>query len=159
MNNLQKQILEMQKFDPLSMAEKMTGESYKESESTTALGLLMHMQKGEKMREMLSKAGDTQFSNTVSDYLRITGNFGFELVYKEPFMSDRCEENLYVLFQKELGILICFDTFTWENRHVANVNGGKMYYNWSPNNYNNTGGAYKFRSFLFRRQRRAYYSF
>lgn len=133
MNKLQKDILKTQKLDPLSIAEDLTGQSYKESEATSALGFMLHIQKGQKMRDMLAKAGDTQFSSTVKDYLRITGDFGFEVVYKEPFMTDRCEENLYVLFQKELGILICFDTFTWENGSQPGVNGGNMYYNWSPN--------------------------
>lgn len=136
MNKLQENILKTQKFDALSEAEKITGKSYKESESTSSLGFLLHILKGQEMKQMLSKADDTQFSNTVKDYLRITGNFGFEVVYKEPFMSDRCEENLYVLFQKELGILICFDTFTWGDSKEVNVNGGNMYYNWSPNSLN-----------------------
>jgi hypothetical protein len=149
MNKLQKDILKMQKFDALSMAEKLTGESYKESESTSALGFMLHIQKGQEMRDMLSKAGDTQFSNTVTDYLRITGNFGFEVVYKEPFNSERCEENLYVLFQKELGILICFDTFTWETGREPNVNGGNMYYNWSPNSLNKRGNLTSSGHFYF----------
>ena len=136
MNKLQENILKTQKFDALSEAEKITGKSYKESESTSSLGFLLHILKGQEMKQMLSKADDTQFSNTVKDYLRITGNFGFEVVYKEPFMSDRCEENLYVLFQKELGILIHFDTFTWGDGKEAGVNGGDMCYNWSPNSLN-----------------------
>lgn len=136
MNNLQKDILELQKLDTLSLAEKITGNDYKKDEETTLLGLLLHIQKGDKMREMLSKAEDTQFSNRVSDYLRIVCNYGFEIILKEPFMNGKTEEHLYALFHKELGILICFDSHTWEEGAVPNVNGGNMYYNWSPNSLN-----------------------
>lgn len=140
MNKLQKTILKTGKIDALSLAEKITRESYKDDKVTESLGCMLHLKKGEEMRSLLSKADDTQFSNTVEDYLRITGKFGFEVVYKEPFINDsNVEENLYVLFMKELGIIICFDTFSWENGKKANVNGGHMYYNWSPNSFNLRG--------------------
>lgn len=149
MNKLQRDILELKKLDPLSLAEDLSGRSYKKDKATSSLGFFLHIKKGEQMREMLSKAGDTQFSNTVSDYLRITGDFGFEVVYKEPFDTERGEENLYVLFQKELGILIEFDTDTWEPEKEPNVNGGNMYYNWSPNNLNERGNLTSSGQFYF----------
>ena len=135
MKELQKEILELQKMDTLSLAEKITGNEHKEDGITTSLGLLLHLKKGKEMRYMLSKIDDTQFSENVSNYLRIVCNYGFEVVFKEPFMNETIEENLYVLFHKELGILICFDSYTWGKDSVPNVNGGNMYYNWSPNSF------------------------
>jgi hypothetical protein len=129
MEDLRKKILELQKFDGLHEAEQVTGKSYKEDKGTESLGFLLHIEKGAAMREMLSQVGDTQFSNKVNDYLRITSGFGFEVAYQESFkdLERNKEESLYVLFNKELGIILCFDTYG------ENVNGGDVYYNWSPN--------------------------
>lgn len=148
MKKIQKDILKLKKFDALDFAERVTGESYKTDKQTEALGFMLHIQKGQEMRDILSKADDTQFSNTVTEYLRITGNFGFEVVYQEPFMTERGEENLYVLFHKELGIIIEFDTFSWEGKE-ANVNGGNMYYNWSPNSFDMRGSLTSSGHYLF----------
>ena len=152
MNKLQNKILKLKTLDPLSVAEKITGKDYKVNKDTEALGIMLHFEKTAMMKEMLEEAGDTQISNTVTDYLRITTNFGFEVVYTEKFLrNDDVEETLYMLFHKEFGILICFDTFTWSSS--VNVNGGKMYYNWSPNDYLNRYRLTSSGSFFFEKKK------
>lgn len=132
------EIKKMLDFDPLSHAEKITGKDWKESEETSMLGLAIALQHNREKEQMLKEIDDTGFSNNTIDYLRIVQNFGFEIVLNEVFFDNvhyQRNQNLYVLFHKELGILITFDTFG------ENVNGGEMYYNWSPNGYLETNGC------------------
>lgn len=133
MKKEQKELLRLQRIDPLHVAEELTGEDYKISKATESLGFLLHIQKGQEMRERLAALGDTQFSNTVKDYLRIACGFGFEVVYTEPFMREGIEECLYVLFHEEFGIILHFDSYTWGKDSEPSVNSGKFHYNWSPN--------------------------
>jgi len=128
-----KAILDIDKIDPLSVAEKLTGCDYKNDEATTALGMMLHMQKGALMREEIAKVDDTQFSEPTEEYLRKVTKFGFEIVYQEPFMDGDKNECYYILFMKELGILLDFDTFT------GSRNSGNIFYNWSPNDMRDRG--------------------
>jgi hypothetical protein len=147
MNELQRKIVALSKIDPLSEAEGITGNEYKDDKLTISLGLRLHIAKGEKMRALLSEADDTQFQNTVENYLRIVGRAGFEVVLCDLVKKSDRMEHFYILFNKELGILISFDTHKWENKDSAeNVNSGNILYNWLPNDrkdrflYTSSGG-------------------
>ncbi len=127
--------------DPLHEAEKITGESYKNSENTGFLGLAMQMEKSAKMETLMSDTDDTKFSETEEEYLRKVKDFGFESVLIVPFTNkEKIEERLHILFHPEYSILLKFDTYSFgddgsfENGvPPPSVNGGSFYYNWVPN--------------------------
>ncbi len=143
MKKANKEVLDLMKIDALSEAEKITGLSYKEDDITTSIGMFLHFEKNKKLRDCLASIDDTQFASSTDEYLRITGNFGFEVVLKEEFKCERGTDHLYVLFMKELGLVIVFDTYG------KGVNGGSLYYNWSPNKYTNRYSLTSSGSFYF----------
>jgi len=154
----QEEILKLTKTDSLFEAEKITGKSYKEDKNTSSLGLLLHIEKGKKLSKNLDEIGDTKFSETVESYLYKLSKFGFVVAYKEPFTNkEGIEENLYILFNKELGVIVKFDTFTWgddgswgeKGVPAPSVNGGNMYYNWSPNDINDRNSVISSGGFIF----------
>jgi hypothetical protein len=160
MNKTEEAIIALTKFDGLTEAEKITGKSYKENDATGYLGFGMHVAKNEMLSKLLDEIGDTKFSNKVDEYITKLSKFGFEVVLCEPFENTHYKgvaENFYILFNKEIGVLIEFDTFGYDNDEIHNVNGGKIYYNWSPNDMNNrwnftSSGSYvrnKFDNILF----------
>lgn len=129
-------IKEIQKEDPLVIAEQLTGKSYKEDDNTGLLGLAIQMEKNKILNQLMDKSDDTKFSEITEEYLRKVTDFGFEIVYSEDFQSEGWNsevitEKLYILFHKEHSILLVFDTFR------GNINGGNFYYNWSPNDIYN----------------------
>lgn len=80
---------------------------------------------------------DTHFQTTLSEYLRIAKEEGFEIILEVPFVGDHTEEKLFVLFNRKDGILLCFDTYGGNK-----INGGHFYYNWTSNG--NWREAYRF---------------
>ena len=116
-------------FDAFDAAEKLTGMSYKESEATSAIGMGLFIGANNLKTRMLSSLDDTHNSTTLTEYLRIAKEEGFEIVLEVPFAGhDQKQEKLFVLFNKADGILLCFDTYGGNK-----VNGGHFYYNWAPN--------------------------
>lgn len=137
-------IKELQNQDPLAIAEKLTGKSYKEDENTTWLGMAIQMEKTKIINDLMDSTNDTKFSETEEDYLKKVIDFGFVSVLVLPFKNEHdIEERLHILFHKEYSILLVFDTFTWEDdgswakagKEVPKPsrNGGNFYYNWSAN--------------------------
>lgn len=135
-------------FDAIDFAEKVTGISYKDSTEIALLGMSLAMSHNEQKANMLKELGDTCFSNKLDEYQAILLVEGFELVLEVPFEYEdknvfmRSEEDgtpvyedrhkfdsLFIYHQRELGILLSFDSYNSR----TSVNGGKMYYNWSPN--------------------------
>ncbi len=145
-----KDILSIQKIDPLQIAEDISGESYKTNDKVSAFGFFLQMKKSEDMEARLKAIGDTTFSNNLSDYLRITTEFGFKVAYTEKFMNeDGIEECMYVLFLQELGLILCFDTFTMKCFDEPHVNGANLYFNWSPNSFESRNGLRSSGSYLW----------
>lgn len=134
MNKKQRDILLALKYDPISEAENITGNEYKEDKETAHLSLALQYEKSTVLDEWLSEIGDTKISNKLTDYLAIVQRFGFKIVYTEDFNTDRgTVEKMFILWHDDLSILLCFDTFTWDSKSEPNVNSGNFYYNWSPN--------------------------
>lgn len=130
-------------IDPLSEAEKLTEKSYKTDKGTESLGFGLHLAKAASLKKKLDEIGDTQFSESAKDYIDKLSKFDFKVVFEEKFTNDRnVEETLYILFRQDIGVIIKFDTYTWEDDGSweaggpppPSVNGGSIYYNWSPNN-------------------------
>ena len=144
MENNSKGIRDMLNFDALQEAEKITGESYKKDGATESLGFGMHILHSQQKEAMLKSLGDSTFNNTEENYLKIVESIGFESLLVQPFKNrGGIEERFHILWNKELSILMSFDTHTWGDdgswakagKEVPppSVNGGKIYYNWSPN--------------------------
>lgn len=132
------------KRDPFDIAEKVTGKFYKNDEATQGLGLLMTQSLAKEKHDTLKARGDTVFRNTIKEYVQIIEAYGFEQVLVVPFTSNYAEnEALFVYAHKSKGLLLVFDTY-----HGETVNGGRVYYNWVPNEgekmYNlvSSGGSY-----------------
>ena len=126
-NSKEDQIDKGLKYDALSEAEKITGKSYKEDEMTQGIGFMNHMVHVKNMSELLSSVDDTMFCETEDEYLRKVSDFGFEVLLKDEFETDRGKERFYVMFHREYSILLCWDTFT------GSRNSGNFYYNFSYN--------------------------
>lgn len=156
-DNDSKELKALLNFDALHEAEKVTGKSYKEDGGTESLGFLWHIENSQKRKALLTKLGDSTFSNTEEDYLNIVKSIGFESLLVEPFINrDGIEERYHIMWNKERSILLSFDTHTWgddgswakagKDVPPPNVNGGKIYYNWSPNpdckNHCTSSGGY-----------------
>lgn len=130
--DVKNEINEALDFDGLYEAEKFTGKSYKDDESTSALGFLATIENNKRKEKLLSSLDDTIFNETEEEYLRKVTDFGFETIYKESFMGktyfgdeETIEERFYIMFHRKYSILLCWDTFR------GHRNGGNFYYNWS----------------------------
>lgn len=126
---------DMLKFDPLQAAEDLLGKSYKTNDDVTMLGLAISQIHNAQKNAALDQAGDSKFSNDLISYKHIISDIGFEQVLEIPFQvpgwndSDPVRnEKFFAYAHRELGILLCFDTYS-ETR----VNGGNFYYCWVPN--------------------------
>lgn len=126
------------KTDPLLSAEKITGESYKTSKETEALGFVLAMDHNAKLREILADAGDTYHSQTYSSYVETIESFGFTEVFTRPFKYDRYRETPITLhsclYVHPLGLILKFDTFGWTSDKEETINGGDVYFNWKSKN-------------------------
>lgn len=114
---------EILSFDPLGNAETLTGKSYKNDESTMALGLVSHLAHTANKRKLLQSLDDTTFSNTLERYTRIITEEGFVCVLSLPFAAeDGTPESFQVWFHPD-GLLLRFDTY-----RTKNVNSATFYF-------------------------------
>ena len=119
---------ELLHFDALGQAEKISGKSYKEDKYTGILGMLLMMDNREDKNKLLDLNDDTKLSNDLDNYLRIVKDEGFEIIYKEDFLSNHNDkESLFIMWNDKEGILLCFDTY-----NTKQLNGGHIFYNWKP---------------------------
>jgi hypothetical protein len=113
-------------FDPLDVAEQLTGTLSADKDSPAmALGLAL-MRRHSAMKEgALASHDDTMLDNRLDRYQRIVTDLGFEQVMADSFVGHGNET--YFIYAHRDGILLTFDTFTGNK-----VNGGKFLYNWAP---------------------------
>ena len=103
-------------FDAIGEAEKISGKSYKEDKYTGILGMLLMMDNREDKNKLLDLNDDTKLSNDLDNYLRIVKDEGFEIIYKEDFLSNHNDkESLFIMWNDKEGILLCFDTLIQNN--------------------------------------------
>lgn len=116
-------------FDPLELAEKITGNNYKEDEETAFIGLGVHLAHADNKNAMLTAMDDTAFgNNSLERFLRIAFDIGFKVALELPFKGGEGEnEKFYVLIHRVKGILLIFDTYGGDR-----ANGGKYYYCYRP---------------------------
>ena len=126
-------IRELLSVDPLAEAERITGQSYKEDEGTSALGFLMHLEHSKRKEAALKAAADTHFSMTYADACGVYSRLGFEKVGTFPFVGQAWsdgeqppQEELSVWWHAD-GLLL-----TAESHGGDRVNVSKVYYNVRP---------------------------
>lgn len=120
-------------IDPLLLAEKITGKSYKDDKDTSALGMLLHMAKNEIVREEMSLRDDTHWSSHFADTVRIYTELGFETVYREEFQGNYSPETFLVLWRGD-GLLAVTESYGRYNPdEPATTNSNTLYANWLPN--------------------------
>lgn len=109
-------------FDPLDSAEKLTGKSYEDDDSTLALGFLMQLGHNERKQRMLTAARDSHHSMGFIDSLALFADLGFGEVYREEFPGHDGAE-IYVILWHSDGLLATCESYG-EHRNSA-----KVYYN------------------------------
>lgn len=110
------------RVDPLAEAEKVTGKSYKTDESTSNLGLLLHLGHNERKRKALQAANDSYFHIGYEEYLRLMGSLGFEGAYITAFEGHNGPEDFAILWHED-GILATAESYG------EGLNSSKVYYN------------------------------
>ncbi len=124
---------DMLQFDPLQVAEQITGESYKTSEYTTGWGMMLMMANGQNKDRALKERDDTCFTETIENYLRIIEKIGFkrvlamDFVVQDDYEKEPRNEKFFVYWHDD-GLLLATDTFR------GNRNAAKVWYNWLPKN-------------------------
>lgn len=109
--------------DPLSDAEKLTGQSYKDDEQTMVLGFGLAMLHNQVKEAALRSASDSYFNMTFAEQMDLFLDMGFEEVYRETF-AGRYGEDTYVILWHADGILA-----TCESHDGTHRNDAKVYYN------------------------------
>lgn len=126
------ELTEMLKFDSLDVAEKITGESYKENDDVTALGMLLMMGNNSIKDEMLTAAGDTTYGSDFATQLALFLEMGFEPVLVDPFDGTDYEggviKETYMILWHPDGLLAEMESYQVTRRNTA-----KVYYCWKPN--------------------------
>src|SRR5574337_60376 len=119
---------ELLRLDPLAAAEKVSGASYKEDESTVALGFFLMQGNRIANEKALTEHDDTTFVTSVDRYIRIAEDEGFKKILDEPIPAEVAAHagDRHLVFWHPDGLLLHFDTYG------GDVNGGKFYFNWRP---------------------------
>jgi hypothetical protein len=120
------EIDELLRYDPLSVAQKVTGESYKDDEGTMALGFGLAQMHSQSKRAALQSAGDTYYGMPFVEMVSLLLAQGFEQIHARPVR----ESDVATVWWHPKGLLLEVDSFTWSDIPDApTVNGGKVYYN------------------------------
>ena len=122
------QILRAISQDPLTDAERVYGTTYKGDRSVSGLALMLQARKVEAVNHMLKSRGDVTYYMPLEEYIDTVKQNGFEQVYHEEFSNNDGGKDALMVFFREPGQLLVFDTY----RGQQVVNGGHVYYNWLP---------------------------
>jgi hypothetical protein len=82
---------------------------------------------------MLKSRGDVVSHMPLDEYIAVVEKNGFERVYYEEFDNRDGGKDALMMFFREPGQLLAFDTYCGQKF----VNGGSVYYNWLPNDMEN----------------------
>lgn len=113
------------RFDALSEAERVSGQSYKEDDATSKLGLAMHVMHIQNKERLLRESGDSYFSMRFWDHKNLYLGLGFSMVWREYFTGSGGDE-IYAVFWHPEGLLATLESYGGER-----TNSAKMYYNYS----------------------------
>lgn len=119
------------RFDGLAEAERLTGESYKDSEATMALGFGLSLIGNQAKVAALRAAMDTHFSMTWSAYLSVVRALGFAEVYSAPFVGKygKGREDEFKVFWRNDGLLLKAESFVCGEGEPS-CNSAELLFNW-----------------------------
>ena len=117
------------RFDPLVVAEKLTGKSYKDDEETGKLGLFLQIELSKLKEKLLGENGDTYYSMPWRDWAKIALELGFNPIHKHSYQCYERQEIFNVWYHKD-GITLRWSTYNDQ------VNSANMEYNWRPTVHN-----------------------
>lgn len=126
------------RYDPLAEAEKLTGQSYKESEGTSMLGFAMRLEHAKNKRALLEFTGDTYFGIPWTDFKAMLPKLGFKILFVEPFLDERGKpEEAICAWNETYGALLWTGTFRLSDKtdpkYPPGINGGQVYFCWRHN--------------------------
>lgn len=132
-------VLDALNYDPLYEAEKITGKSYKEDDTTLAVGLFDHIGNVARKKALLLSRGDTYYGMPYEDLLHIAEKLGFVPILTENFVGRSYSnepapnETFTILWNAELGILMTAESYMGKD-----LNSGSIYYNLKRKNEDST---------------------
>lgn len=125
------QVAEALSFDPLGAAERITGESYKDDATTSALGLGLAVMHNERKEALLKNTADSYFSMSFAEQLVLFADLGFDEVYRETFDGGHGTDAYVILWHPD-GLLATCESYMGTHRNTA-----KVHYN-----YRHQSGGY-----------------
>lgn len=124
-------------FDPIDVAERLTGE--RRSDESNMLGLALAMRHNELKRNALSAARDTHYNITFAEAVAIVEAQGFQLLATVAFKGnpwddteEPSDEEKRIYWNPELSALLTMETY-----RTTSLNMGKVYFAWKANDQNN----------------------
>jgi len=115
------QIRDLLRYDPLDAAERLTGNSYKDDEGTSALGFLMHLDHSERKEAALKAAGDTHFSMPYAEACDVYERLGFEKVGTFPFEAEDGTPEEFSVWWHSDGLLLTAETYRTTGLNISKV--------------------------------------
>jgi len=119
------------RYDALQEAENSTGKSYKEDDATARLGFSLHMIHSACKREVLKAQNDTYYGMPLNEFMPIIKELKFEIIL--DIKNPNGKDHFCICWYD--GVLLVFDTFTYEYNNETVVNHCSVYYNWLPNTF------------------------
>lgn len=130
-NTLRQHAIQAMEFDPLALAEDITGEALDDSPDTVAIGFLLSQANSQRKRMFLSELGDTHWGISWIDFLVILNKLGFEIITYRRFCDNKWdkEQSVWPKFiiaaHREKYLLLCATSYISGQKEV--INGGKVY--------------------------------
>lgn len=135
---MSKELDDLLKFDGLQQAENLTGKSYKEDDTTNALGFMLAMHNNAAKVEALKSRGDTHFGRDMAWMREFLPSQGFELIHKHDFMSRQSygDTQSYAecveFYWHPEGILFKLESYCETSMNTCNA-----YFNWKSHDPRN----------------------
>ncbi len=124
MKELRDEMKRLLSQDPIAIAEKLVGETYRENEAVVGLSLPIMHEIGRQKKDLAILTDDTYFMMKMKDFRSCVKRMGFQEVLEDPLE----EGNFYRIWWNPDGIIISCDSYFGDK----DVNGGNCYFFWGP---------------------------
>jgi hypothetical protein len=133
-NNIaRKEALEAMNFDPVQYAEDLFGKVWDKSPKTFWVGLLFMQLHRERMESLMGNLGDTYFSISWAEFLKIIEKYGFQTIKKYRFnYGTICPEHL-IAAHPEKFLILCAHSYPLTSGPES-LSGGDVYGMLKPKN-------------------------
>lgn len=124
-------------FDAVAAVEKHVGADHHSDfyPDEERLMLSLAIQQNQTKERILSQLGDVTSSSELDQYLETIQRVGFEKAYAEVIEHKDRQEELYVFGLRSLGIILTFDSYSYENEEGIvhrSVNSSNWFACWNP---------------------------